>query len=438
MNIEKKQIDDLNLEVTFNISKDDYAEAERKKLNDYKRKADIKGFRKGMAPMSLIQRLYGGQVLYDSVNTVLSGAINKFIDDEKLHIVGEPLPNENQPEIEWVSGNDFKFIFDMAVTPEIDFEVGEADKVPYYAINVTKEAKASMKSDMLRQWGSLQEGNEAGLDDFVVADLDNGSHKVEGAYISIRSVAEDARGAFIGAKAGASFQLDVNAAFVNETDRASMLKVKKEELASLDPMFTFNILNVKTFVPAEENQETYDKMFGEGTVTDAAQFDAKIEERLKEEYRQMADSRLSRDIRDYFLDKASIKLPEDFLRRWLIQANEGKYTAEEVDRDFAAFLADFRWQLVRGRIMKLFDVKVEDSDIREAAEGYAAYQYAMYGMSNVPAERIKDTARYILQDENQVRRLEEQVEDRKAVEAAKAHITLQEKKISLDKFNSMK
>ena len=438
MNIEKKQIDDLNLEVTFNVSKDDYAEAERKKLNEYNRKADIKGFRKGMAPMSLIQRLYGGQVLYDSVNSVLSEAINKFIEEEKLRVVGEPLPSENQPEIEWVSGNDFKFVFDIAVTPEVNFEVGESDKLPYYVINVTKDAKSSMKADMLRQWGSLQEGSAAGLDDFVVADIDNGSHKAEGAYISIRNVAEDARGAFLGVKAGDSFQLDVNEAFANETDRAAMLKVKKEELASLDPMFTFNILNVKTFVPAEENQETYDKMFGEGVVTDSEQFDAKIEERLRGEYSQMADTRLSKDIRDYFLDKAAIALPEAFLRRWLISVNEGKYTAEEIDRDFEAFLADFRWQMVRGRIMKLFDVKVEDSDIREAAEGYAAYQYAMYGMSNVPAERIKETARYILQDENQLRRLEEQVEDRKAVEAAKAHITLQEKKISLDKFNSMK
>jgi len=437
MNIVKNQIDALNLEVTLTVANEDYAEAAHKKLNEYKRKAELKGFRRGMAPMSLIQRLYGDQVLYETVNSIISDSLNKFINDEKLRVVGEPLPSEKQPSVEWAYGKDFTFIFDIATTPEVSFDVNSDDKLNYYEINVTKEAKASMKDEMLRQWGTLEEGAAAGEEDFVVADLDNGSHKVEGAYISIRNVAEIARGAFLGVKAGDSFQLDVNEAFTNETDRASMLKVKKEALASLDPMFTFNIVNVKTFVPAKESQETYDKIFGEGEVTSAEQFDEKIAERLRDEYRQMADARLSKEIRDHFLAKASIDLPEAFLRRWLGNVNEGKYSAEEIDRDFPAFLEDFRWQMTRGHIMQKFGIKVTDDDIREAAEGYAAYQYAMYGMGNVPADRIKETASYILKDENQVRRLEEQVEDRKAIEVARQNITLQTKKISLDKFNAL-
>lgn len=235
MNVIKNQVDDLNYQVTIEISKEDYAESERKKLNDIKRRADIKGFRKGMAPLSLIQRLYGDQVLYESVNSVVSDALNNFIRDEKIRIVGEPLSSEDQPELDWKSGNDFAFKFDIAQTPELNFEVSADDKIPYYDINVTEAAKKEMKKNMLQQLGSLQEAEATKEDDYIVADLDNGEIKAEGVYISLRNVADDLRNVFVARKAGETFQVNVNEAFLNETDRAAMLKVKKEELAGINP-----------------------------------------------------------------------------------------------------------------------------------------------------------------------------------------------------------
>ena len=438
MNIIKNQIDDLNYQVTIEISKDDYAENERKKLNDYKRRADIKGFRKGMAPLSLIQRLYGDQVLYESVNTVLSDALNNFIRDEKIRIVGEPLSSADQPELEWKSGNDFSFKFDIAQTPELTFEVSADDKIPYYDINVTEAAKKEMKKNMLQQLGSLQEAESTKEDDYIVADLDNGEIKAEGVYISLRNVAEDHRNVFVARKAGETFQVNVNEAFQNETDRAAMLKVKKEELAGINPEFNITVVNVKTFVPAEENQDTYDKMFGEGVVKSSEEFEAKIVERIESNPKQEADYRFSKDARDYFLKKADIALPEAFLKRWLVYVNEGKFTPEQVDAEFDAFLADFRWQLVRGYIMRKFDLKVEEKDKQEAAEAFAAYQYAMYGMGNVPEDIIKNAASSVLADERQSRQIEEQVEDNKTMAAIREHVTLQHKKISEDKFRELK
>ncbi len=438
MNIEKNQPDALNYQVTIEIAAADYAEALHKRLNEYKRKADIKGFRKGMAPLSLIQRLYGDQALYDSVNSLVGESLDKFIQEEKVRVVGEPLPSEDQPQLEWKAGNDFTFKFDIAQTPELNFEVGKADKLPYYDINITAEQKKAGKEQLLQQYGSLQEGKKAGENDYIIADIANEGHSAEGVYISIANVAEEARSAFIGKKAGDKFQLDVNAAFTNETDRAAMLKVDKARLASLDPMFNFTVVNVKTYVAAQENQETYDKIFGKDAVTTPEQFEEKVVERIKASHEQDANYRFGADVRKYFVEKAKLELPEAFLKRWLVYANEGKFTAEQVEKEFPAFIEDFKWQLVRGYIMQKFNLKVSQADIQAAAENYVAYQYAMYGMAGVPQDLIRSSAQNMLQDQNQYRRLEEQCEDNIAIAKVREEVTLQTKKISQEKFRELK
>ena len=438
MNISKIQKDALNWQLTIDIAAADYQEALRKRLNEYKRKADIKGFRRGMAPLSLVQRLYGDEALYQSVNGLVGDQLNQFITDEKIRVVGEPMPSEDQPQLNWKAGEDFTFKFDIAQTPELNFSVGKDDKIPYYEINITAAEKKAQREQLLQQYGSLQEGSKAGANDYVIADIANEQHKAEGVYVSIASVAEEARGAFIGRKAGDKFTLDVNAAFTNETDRAAMLKLDKAALAGIDPMFEFTIVNVKTFVAAEENPETYDKIFGEGVVTTPEQFEEKLTERIKAGHEQEANYRFGADVRKYFVEKAKLELPEDFLKRWLVYANEGKFTPEQVEKEFPGFLEDFKWQLVRGYLMQKFDLKVTSEDIQAAAESYVAYQYAMYGMAGVPQNLIQSSAENLMQDENQYRRLEEQCEDNKAIARVREEVTLQTKKISQEKFRELK
>ena len=438
MNITKVQPDALNYQVTIGIAAEDYAETLRKRLNEYRRKADIKGFRRGMAPMSFIQRLYGDQALYESVNSLVSEQLDQFIREEKIRVVGEPLPSEDQPQLSWKAGEDFTFKFDIAQTPELNFTVGKDDKVPYYEINITAAEKKATREQMLQQYGSLQEGKKSGENDYLVCDIENAGHRAEGVYVSVSHVAEEARGAFIGKKAGEKFDMDVNAAFTNETDRAAMLKVDKAQLASLDPMFTFTVVNVKTFVAAEENQETYDKIFGKDVVTTPEQFEEKIEERIKGSHEQEANYRFGTDVRNYMVKKADLELPEAFLKRWLVYANDGKFTAEQVEKEFPAFIEDFKWQLVRGHLMQQFDLKVTREDLQAAAESYVSYQYAMYGMAGVPDNLIKSSAENMLQDQNQLRRLEEQCEDNKTIAKVREEVTLQTKKISMDKFRELK
>lgn len=438
MEVTKNQIDDLNIELTIALKADDYAEQEKKRLSAYRKKADFKGFRKGMVPAQLVKKIYGDQALYEAINGVVSEQLDKFIKDNNLHILGEPISSESQKELEWKDGNDFEFKFDLGLSPEINIDATKDDKLPYYQIEVTDKAKAAMKESVLNQYGQLEEGEAAGENDYVVVDFKQGEKTVEGVYVAVNKVEGDAKANFLGAKVDACFDVNVNEAFTNETDRASMLKMKKEELAALDPVWNATIVNVKTFVAATECQETYDKVFGKDAVKTSEEFDAKLAERLEANYKQEADYRFSQDLRKYLVDKAAVNVPEAFLKRWLYENNKEKFTKEQVDKEFDSFLGDFRWQLVRGALMKKYELKVEDKDMLEAAKAYAAYQYAMYGMGNVPEELLTEAAAQLLKDERQMRNIEENVENEKVIAAVKEKITLQNKKISEDKFRELK
>lgn len=437
MNIVKNQIDELNIQLTVTVAHDDYAEAEKKELQRCKRTAEFKGFRKGMVPMSLIQKVYGERVLGEVVNKVLSDAINNFVKENNIKMVGEALPSEDQPEIEWKSGNDFTFKFDIATTSEVNFELSKDDKVKVYEIKVSAEAKKEMKDNLLRQFGSLTEAEQAGEDDFVIVDFAQEGKTVEGSYVGVKNVEGEAKSKFLGAKVGDQFDVNVNEAFTNESDRAYMLKVKKEELSSLAPEFHVTVKEVKTFAPAEENQETYDKIFGENQVHNAEEFDKAVTARLEENYKQESDYKLSKDLREYLVKKADIKLPEEFLKRWLFNINEGKFSKEEIEKEAPAFFEDFRWQMVRGYIMQKFDLKIEEKDVHEAAQAYVAYQYASYGMGNVPEAILKDSVARVLQDENTSRRIVENVEATKVIEAVKGAVTLKAEKVSVEDFRTL-
>lgn len=435
MKIEQNRIDDLNLELTLAVTSEDYADSRKKKLNDYRKKAEIKGFRKGMVPMSLVEKMYGQSALVDSVNDVVAEGLNNFIQENNLRVLGEPLPSEDQPETDWTAGNDFTFKFDIAQNPEVSFELSKEDEVVYYTITVTEAARKEMKNNLLKQYGSLEDGKKAKEEDFIIVDFEQGDMKVEDTYVALRNVAEAARKSFVGVKPGDVLDVNVNEAFENETDRSSMLKVNKDELANLDPMFKMTVKNVKTFVNAPLTEETFEKIFG---VKTEEEFDAKIEERIRAEYSQEADFRFGKDVKDYLLQKANVEVAEKFLKRWVFVVNEGKFTMEDIEKDWDLFILDYKWQMVRGYLMNKYGVKVEEADLLASAKGFAAYQFAMYGMNNVPEEQLESFAKNILAQEDQGRRILDKVEDDKTFDAVREIITLKKKKISVEKFRELK
>ena len=435
MKIEQNRIDDLNLELTLTVAGEDYSENRKKRLADFRKKAEIKGFRKGMVPMSLVEKMYGQNALVDSVNDAISEGLNNYIQENNLRVLGEPLPSEEHIQNEWENGKDFTFKFDLALNPEISFELSKEDEVVYYTITVTEAAKKEMKDNLLKQYGSLEEGKKAKEDDFIIVDFEQGETKVEGTYVALRSVAEAARKSFVGVKPGDVLDVNVNEAFENETDRASMLKVSKDELATLDPVFKMTVNNVKTFVNAPMTEETFEKIFG---VKTEAEFDAKIEERIRAEYAQEADFRFSKDAKAFLLEKANVTVAEKFLKRWIYVINDGKFTMEDIEKDWDLFIVDYKWQMVRSYLMEKYGVKVEEADLLASAKGFAAYQFAMYGMNNVPEEQLEAFAKNILSQEEQGRRILDQVENEKTFAAVREVVTLKKKKISVEKFRELK
>ena len=435
MKIEQNRIDDLNFELTLTVAAEDYADSRKKRLAEFRKKAEIKGFRKGMVPMSLVEKMYGQNALVDAVNDVISEGLNNYIHENNLRVLGEPLPSEEHIQNEWEAGKEFTFKFDLALNPEVSFELSKEDEVTYYTITVTEAAKKEMRDNLLRQYGSLENGEAAKEEDFIIVDFEQGDMKVEGTYVALRNVAEAARKSFIGVKSGDVLDVNVNEAFENETDRASMLKVGKEELAAMDPMFKMTVQAVKTFVNAPMVEETFEKIFG---VKTEAEFEAKIEERIRAEYAQEADFRFSKDAKTFLLEKANVTVAEKFLKRWIYVINDGKFTMEDIEKDWDLFIVDYKWQMVRNFLMEKYGVKVEEADLLASAKGFAAYQFAMYGMNNVPEEQLEAFAKNILSQEEQGRRILDQVENEKTFAAVREVVTLKKKKISVEKFRELK
>jgi len=438
MKVTQKNVDDLTLTLTIGIDKNDYSDKRKKILSDYRRKADIKGFRKGMAPMSLIEKLHGRNALLDAVNGLISDGLNNHIRDNQINIIGEPLPNTTeQKEIDWETAEEFEFVFDVALAPKVDLKIDNSIKVPYYEVEISKEAKAEYRSNLLKQYGKLENTEVIENDDFVIVDLVQGETRVEGTYVALRSVSEAAKAEFIGKKAGDSFDLDVNNAFENETDRAAMLKVKKEELEGMDPIFNVTIKEVKRFAEAVADKDLFDRLFGEGVVNNEEEFDAKIVERMKGEYSQESDYRFMLDARDTLIQTAAIKLPEEFLKRWLYTVNEGKFTMEEIEKDFHLFAQDFRWQMIRESVKKEQSIEVTREDLVNHAKKVAAYQFAMYGLPNVPEQQLNQYAESLLANEKEGRRIYEKVEDDLVLDYVRSVVTLESKPISIDELHKL-
>ena len=438
MKVEQVKINDLTYQLNVNIEKAEAQEKKKKALNEYRKKVEIRGFRKGMAPMSLVEKMHGIQALVETVNQMISDAINSHITENKLNILGEPLPNEEkQKEIDWENAESYEFVFDIALAPKVEFTLSKDDKIVSYNVAVSEEAKKAYKSNMLKQFGKLENTDSVKEEDFIIADLEQGENKVEGTYITLRQMAEEAKGQFLGKKPGESFEVNVHETFVNETDRAALLKVKKEELASVEPMWKVTVKEVKTFVEAEQTQEIYDRMFGEGVVTDEAGFEAKVAERIALEYKQESDFRFVLDAREYLLNKTNIELPEEFMKRWLFTINEGKFTMEDIEKDFALFCKDFRWQMISQYIMREQKMEITREEVLAAAKQIAKYQFAMYGLNDVPEEQLNHYAESILANEKEGRRIVEKTEQDKVIGYVKSVVTLEEKEISIEDLQAM-
>ncbi|MFA6677066.1 MAG: trigger factor [Bacteroidales bacterium] len=431
MEIKEIKNDGLVIELSMAFGKDDYADKKKKGLNKMRREAEFKGFRKGMVPMSLVEKMYGQKVLSDAINELISESLNKYITDNKLNVLGEPIPSEDEPENDWEKGESFEFRFDLGLAPEVKLDLSKDDKLTHYSIKATPEAKEEYKEGVLKQYSKLELCEEIKAEDIVSVDLIQGETTVNNAMVAMNKVDDAAaKVLFLGKKSGDEFDLNVNEAFPNEADRAALLQVKKEELEGLEPTWHVVIKEVKNFVPAVLGEELYTQMFGGGVVKTEEEFQAKLDEKMAIEYEQQSEYFFNNEVREYLVKKAALKFPEDFLRRWLFLANKGKFTKEQIDKEFEGFIKDFNWQTISQFIMKEQKIQPAKEAYLEEAKNYARYQFQMYGMANVPEESLNQYAARMLEDQDQARRVIEMVENNEVIKYVRSVVTVEEKEVT--------
>jgi trigger factor len=426
--------------LTFNISKSDYESNVEKNLHDLRRKIEVKGFRPGMAPMSLIKKIQGKAVLFDTVNKLVSASLHQYIEDNNLHVLGEPLlvdpeqiPDENDaPE-------EFKVSFELGMAPALTFTLSAEDKIPFYTITVTDAEKEQQVVRLLTHYEKFVDVETVEANDLLTVDLTQGDRIIKEAHLALKVLSDPERKApFIGKKVGDTLEVDVKATFPNETDLAALLDVKKEELPGIEPVFTITINTIQRQAAAELNQEFYDWVYGQGVVSGREEFMQRVEADIREVYRKESDYRFSIDAYRALLQKANISLPDDFLKRWLLQSQQDKLTPEDIETNYGAIADELRRDLIRKYLLNELNITITNDDIWQEFRKIAAHQLnSAYGIVNATDDIIDYFANRLQIGEAEKKLILERIKDDKIMSYVKATVTLDLREITLDNLQKL-
>jgi trigger factor len=448
MNITRENVDELNAVLKLELVKEDYEERVNSVLKDYKKKANIPGFRPGKVPFGMIQKMYGKPVLVEELNKLVSESLSKYLVEEKLNILGEPLPHdgENKP-MDFDKDTEFEFMFDLGLAPEFDLKLSSKDKVPFYNIKVDDEMIDKYVDNYTQRFGEMVHVDSIEEKDVLTAkivQLDENDKILEGGiFVEEARMATDViadkniKKTVLAAKKGDELVFDLKKAYPNDTEIAALLKIKAEEVSNVSGNFKVTVEEIQRFNKAEVNQALFDKIYGEGNVKSVEEFRAKISDEASVNLKNDSEYRFKVDTKEILVKKFKKDLPEAFLKRWLIAANEGKFTAEDIEKDFDKFTQDLKWQLIKDRIAKENEIEVKEEDIKSAAIDNARMQFAYYGMNNVPDEHLEQFAQRSLENQEEVRKLHETKLEDKVVAHIKETVKVDEKEINIDKFNKL-
>ena len=447
MNIIKENIDDLNALLKIEIKKTDYEENVEKVLRDYRKKANIKGFRPGMVPIGLIKKMYGKAVQLDEINKLVSESIHKYLHDEKVEILGDPLPKDNdQEKINFDTQEDFTFTFELGLTPQFDIKLSKKNKVNYYLVDVDEKMKNEYISNYTRRFGVFKSSEKSDEKDMLkgnIIQLDEKNNilpyglKAENTTISIDIMKDEKiKKHFIGKKTDDEIDFDLRKALPNDFEIAGILNKKKDEVKDVNGKFRFTIKEINRFEQAEIGQELFNKVYGEGVVNSEDEFMKRVEEEIVNNLKRESDYKLMLDIKKLTLGKTDFSLPEDFLKKWLLKVNE-KTTEEQIEKEFDSFRSDLKWQLIRNKVAKDNEIKISEEELQKEAENITRYQFQQYGLYYATDEQIGNYAKEMLKREEEAKRIAEKILEEKALEKLKEVVKLEDKKISADDFNKL-
>ena len=448
MNIKFESADKINGLMTISIEQADYQEAVDKKLKEYRKKAQVPGFRPGMVPMGLIKKQYGTAVKVDEVNRILGEKLYEYVRENKIQMLGEPLPNEEKQQPQDLAGDGpFEFVFDIAVAPEFKAELTNKDKVNFYNIKVDDKLIDEQVQMYASQAGEFVEAQEWSGNDTLKGDIRQldkkgntleGGITVEGGMIMPSYVkGEDEKKKFDGAKLGDIITFNPKKAYPdNDAEVAALLKTDKEAVKDLDADFSFQITEIRHFQPAAVDAKLFEKVFGEG-VKDEADFRQRIADSLKGQLVLNSDFKFLRDVRAYVEKKVGdLQFPEALLKRVMLNNNKDK-GEEFVEKNFKASIDELKWHLIKEQLVAATEIKVEDADLKAVAKDAIRAQFAQYGMTNIPEDVLDNYAEEQLKKRENVESFVERAIDVKLTQALKGVVKLNEKEVTLDEFNKM-
>lgn len=434
MNITRENIDALNAVVKINIAKADYSDKVQEILSNYRKTANIPGFRKGHVPMGLVKKQYGKAVLIDEVNKLLQDALGKYLTEEKLDVLGNPLPKP-QDDLDW-DADDFSFEFELGLSPEFDIKLKGRKAITQYVITADEKMVTDQISSIQQQYGKLVTKSEVAEGDELTGTFFNDA---EGIDASATWTLDKLKGKanvkkFLGAKVGDVITLKTKGLFKDEKDLINYLKIDQDKAQSLNVELVFTLNEINTRELADLDQDLFDKLFGKGVVTSVTALKAKIKEDAEKQFVQQADQKLLNDVTEYLVENTKFDLPEAFLQKWIQTAGENPLDETQAKEEYAKSEKGMRYQLIESKLIVDHNLQVNFDDLKAYASEMIKAQMAQFGQMNPTEKEIEDIVARVLSNQDEVKRLSEQLTSKKLLDFYKENAKLKTKELSYEAF----
>ncbi len=443
MKLTQSKAKDLMATITVELVAADYTEKVDKVLKDYRKTADVPGFRKGKTPMSIINKKYRTSVIVEEVNKLLQDELYKHISAEKVRVLGSPMPIDETP-IDWENTEDFTFQYEVGLAPDFDVKITAKDKLNYYKIKADAKLVDGYCTDIAKRYGKMSNPELSVEGDLIfcaISQLDVDGNVMSNGISNEATVAMEyiadakIKKQFVGVKKDDVLKVNVMKAFTNHSDLGSMLNVSHDALHNLtSEEFQFTVKNINQLAPAELTTELFDKVYGEGTVKDVKEFKAKVQAEAEGQFVGESDRMLKNDIVTYFIEKLKLQMPDDFLKRWLVQTSEQPITMEMLATEYDMYAKSLQWQLIENKILENYEVKVTQEDVLNQTKKLIGSQMKQYGQPEGDDAQLTDIATNILKNEEERKKIYDQIFDERTLVVYKENFKLTEKNVTYDEF----
>jgi trigger factor len=425
------------------LTETDYLPKVEEKVKDYSRKASIKGFRQGKVPAGVIKKMFGKSILVEEVNHLISHSISDYIKNNKLKVLGDPIPNEEKARtIDWDNQKDFEFEFQIGMVEDFKVDLSTKVKVTSHPIEIDQKVIDETLTDIKRRYGKVSYPEVSEAQDNLFGEISvKGSDEKKGSYISIEKIEKKEQKKFIGLKKEEVVEFEVEKALADESERARALNLSEEEAKQAKGTYVFTVTSVSRVETAELNQELFDKVFGSEVVKTEEEFLSKIRETITENYKRETDHLLDHEIQHYFVDNTKISMPDNFLKTWLKNTSAGKVTDEVLEKEFSQYKESLKWDLIKNQITEEKSITVEGDEVREKAKKQIIEQFGGESIAAQLGSKLDDIANNFLSGQDgkgeNFMRIYNQLRHEKIMKVVKEAITINEKKVSLDEFKKI-